>query len=474
MLKRYKHEIILGVLICIYIAYFVTASFLRHDNFYTGRFDLGNMDQAVWNTVNGRIFQASNDVGLITSRLSGHADFILILLSPFYLLWSNPKTLLLIQTVILAFGAFFVFLIAKNILKNNNFALIFGFSYLMNPALQFTNLYDFHAVTLATTFLLASFYFLIKRKYLFMAISLTFSGITKEQIWVVTSIFGVPLLFEKAKKIKILGTIIIVGCLILFYYLVAIAIPQNINGQHFALTYYSEFGNSPAEVIKNVLLSPHKIVLTTLDTTRSDYLKQLFMPLGFISLLSPIYLIFAIPDLLINLLSNNGQLHQIYYQYSAAITPFIFISGIFGIKKIMKWFPKISKRYIYTYLIFFTFFSAYSSGPLPGAKNPNIDMFIKPYADKKIVQDFLLRIPERYTVAATNNLGAHLSHREVIYTIPIGVDKADFVVFLLNDRWAQPSLSAQKNMVNDLKSNKNYLKVFEQGNFIAFQKQKNL
>lgn len=470
--REHKHTLALGILVCVYIAYFTLASFLRYDNFYTGRFDLGNMDQAVWNTVNGRIFQSSTDNGIITSRLSAHADFILILLSPFYLLWSNPKMLLLIQTITLALGAILIYLIAKNILKNKNLALIFSFLYLLNPLLQFTNLYDFHAVTLATTLLLTSFYFLIKRRYFLMIIFLILSGLTKEQVWLITSIFGFFLLFQKSNKIKFLGTGIILSSLIIFTYLVSYAIPQSLGEQHFALAYYSDFGNSPIQVISNIIISPQKVLPIIFDSNHLEYFKFLFMSLGFTSFLSPIYLIFALPDLLINSLSNNSNLRQIFYQYTATITPFIFISSIYAIKQIIRWFPKIPVSYIAIYLLFFTLYSAYSFGPLPYAKNPNIDMFTKPQKDKKIIEDVLRQIPEKYSVAATNNLGSHLSHREVIYTIPLGIDKADIVAFLLNDSYAQPSLDVQKEMAKDLKINNNYVKFFEKDDFVVFKKQK--
>jgi uncharacterized membrane protein len=470
-LGKYKHEIILGILICIYIAYFSIASFLRYDNFYTGRYDLGNMDQTVWNTINGRIFQTSSDSGQIISRLSAHADFMLVLISPFYLLWSNPKTLLLIQAIVLSLGAVFVYLITKEIVKNKHISLMFGFLFLMNPSLQYANLYDFHAVTLATTFLLAAFYFLIKQRYFLLVLFLILSGISKEQVWVITSIFGFFLLFKRGKKIKLLGSTIILISLALFYYLVSIVIPQNLGGQHFALAYYSDFGNSPTSVITNVLFSPQKLFSTIFDTSGIDYLRKIFIPLGFISLLSPLALIFSVPDLLINLLSNNPNLRQIYYQYTSTITPFIFISGIYGVKQFMKWFPKISKFYLIIYLLFFTFFSACSFGPLPGARNSNVDMFIKPYPNKQIVENLLSIIPEKYSVAATNNLGSHLSHRESIYTIPVGIDKADVVAFLLNDRYAQPSLNTQKQIANNMKHDKKYIKVFELNDFIIFKKQ---
>jgi len=97
-------------------------------------------------------------------------------------------------------------------------------------------------------------------------------------------------------------------------------------------------------------------------------------------------------------------------------------------------------------------------------------MFTKPQSNREIIEDFLSKIPEKYTIAATNNLGSHLSQREVIYTIPIGIDKADIVLFLLNDRFAQPSLGAQRQMVEKLKQDKNYIKVFEKDNFVVFKK----
>ena len=363
-IQKYKHEFILAILICIYVTYFTTASFLRYDNFYTGRFDLGNMDQTVWNTINGRIFQASNDDGTIISRLSSHADFMLILLSPFYLVWDHPKMLLLIQTFILGIGAIFIYLIANIILKNKTLGLTFAFLFLMNPAMQFSNLYDFHAVTIATTTLLASFYFLMKRKYFLMIIFILLSGLTKEQVWATTAFFGLPLILQKKKGIKFLGAGVTAVSLIIFGFIIWYLIPQNFGREHFALSYYSDFGDTPTEVIKNIILSPHKLINIFFEESRLDYLKQILMPLGFTSLLSPFALLFSLPDLLIGLLSNNSQLRQIYYQYTSAITPFIFISSIFAVKNINKWFPKIKKYYVVTYLVLATFFFFFFLWPL--------------------------------------------------------------------------------------------------------------
>ena len=333
--------------------------------------------------------------------------------------------------------------------------------------MQYTNLYDFHAVTLATTFLLAAFYFLLKSKYIWLIIFLVLSGLAKEQVWLVASLFGLYVFLKKDKRDFGIGIFLVSAAI--FYFLIWHAIPNARGSQHFALSYFSEFGDSPTEIVKNLIASPQKIFITMLSENPLSYLKQLLYPMGLFSLLAPFFLIFALPDLLINLLSNNSQLHQIYYQYSAAITPFVFISAIYGVKNIKIWFPKLSNTLVTCYLLIVTCYSAYAFGPLPFSKSPNIDMFTKPQPNKEVIQNFLSKIPQDYTVAATNNLGAHLSHRQKIFTIPIGIEKADVVIFLLSANSSQ-SLNEERKLANSMRLDKNYIEVFRIDDFIVFKK----
>jgi len=478
---NHKYEVLLIIFCLTYILYYVTASFLRYDNFYTGRFDLGNMDQTVWNTIHGRIFQLTDPNGTNSiSRLSIHADFILILISPLYLIWSNPRMLLLLQTIVLAIGAIFVFLISKNVLKKKNISLIFATIFLLNPAIGFTNLYDFHPVTLATTFLLATFYFFYKKNYLWFFVFAALAAICKEEIWAVISIFGLYLIFKnifdfiKIKKLNkrefLLGGFILVLFLSVFYYLIWIAIPSVRGSAHFALSYYSDFGSSPSSIAKTIILNPIKTFGTLFGEDRIGYIIQLLLPVAFLPLISVEYLIFAIPDLLVNLLSNNPQLHQIYYQYSAGITPFLFISSIFSIKKILEKFKFIKIEWLIYLLIVSSLIGAYRTGPLPFSKQPNIDMFEKPLDNKKTISKFIASIPKKYSVAATNNLGSHLSRRKRIYTIPEGLDRADYILFLLNDGSAQPTLGDQIKMEKTLESAGKYKLIYKLGVFAAFKK----
>lgn len=471
-----KHLTILLGLMVIYTIYFTTASAFRFENFYTGKYDLGNMVQTVWNTLQGRIFILTNpDTAINSSRLAIHADYILILLAPFYALWPDPRNLLFIQTVIVSFGALFVYLIANSVLKSKNVALVFGLVYLLNPSIQRANLYDFHAVVLATTFLLGTYYFLIKNRYGYFLLFAILAGLTKEHIWIIIALFGFILFFIHKKRI--LGAVLFFASLLISYILISHAIPGALGSQHFALSYFSEFGNSPLDIIKNIFLNPQQTINTLLTESRTDYLKQLFYPLGYLALFAPWLLIFAVPELMINLLSNNPNLHQIYYQYTAAITPFLFIAAIYGVltlKYILTRFPKTyplnPNPFIIIYILATALYGAYLYGPLPASKSPNLDMFTKPAADKEFIVQSISQIPSSARVATSNNLGAHLSNREHLYVLPLGIQKADYIVFYLTPAQPQDLLQDDLKLVEQLKTDPNYEIVVEKGIFIIFKK----
>lgn len=464
-IKYHWQEISVVIFAFIYSVYFNIASFLRYDNYYTGRFDLGNMAQTVWNTTQGNLFTLTDPNGTReVSRLAFHADFILVLISPFYAVWQDPRMLLFIQTLILSLGGIFVYLIARHILGNRTLAVILSLCYFLNPAVQYTNLYDFHSVTLATTFLLAAFYFIQKKYFIHALIFLTLAGITKEQVWFITALLGLYILF--VSKQRKLGTFIFLTSAFLFYYLIWHAIPASLGSAHFALEYYSDFGGSPGDIIKNIFLNPVQTIQTLLLPDRIGYLKQLFLPLGYLSFFAPLFLIFAGPDLGINLLSANPTLHQIYYQYSSTVTPFIFISAIFAIKYIKKHISEVPYMAFGILILITTLISAYTFGPLPGAKKPNLDMFLKPLPIRTFVDEQIKEIPENESVSASNNLASHLSHRRNIYVVPYGIANADKVLFLITKSANEYELKALEN----IKKDPDFLLIFNKDNFYVFKR----
>ncbi len=80
-----------------YAAGFGALAALEHRAFETGRFDLGNMTQAVWSTVEGRPLDVTELGGDQISRLGAHVDPLLALFAPLWLVWPSPTMLLVVQ-----------------------------------------------------------------------------------------------------------------------------------------------------------------------------------------------------------------------------------------------------------------------------------------------------------------------------------------------------------------------------------------
>lgn len=471
LLGEHQSLVVVCIGVIIFSLYFTAISFLRYDNFYTGRFDLGNMTQTVWNTMHGRIFEFTNPNGTNTiSRLAFHADFILIAFAPLYFLWDSPKVLLLMQVLISASGAFFVYALARDVIKNKPVAVVLALLYLLNPSMERATMYDFHAVTLATTFLLGAFYFLYKRRYAWFLILAILAGLTKEQIWAIIALLGLYIAFiQKQRK---LGLTIFALSILAVYLLIWRIIPNALGSQHFALSYYDNgdlSNSSPTSLLKRFLFSPQTEIPLLFEKGRITYIKQLLGPLGFLPLFGPFYLIFALPDFIINFSSNNANLYQIYYQYTAAITPFLFIAVIFGIAFILRKVPKLPISTLIVYLIFCGIFGAYLYGPLPGSKEPNLEMLTRQLPYRQKLDDFLQTIPENASVSAGNSIGSHLSHRRQIFSLPNGIGQADYIVFRLGEAVTQPSKPFSQLKLT-LEKDPRYQQIFSDDGVVAFKK----
>lgn len=470
-IKAHPFELLLAISYIAFVYYFSLISFLRFENYYAGRFDLGNMEQTVWNTLHGHIFEFTNPNGTnIVSRLAFHADFLLIALVPFYALWQDPRTLLLLQTLVTGAGTFFVFAIARKLGFSKPLSFVFALLFSLNPSLQRSVIYDFHAVTMATTFLLGAFYGILQKKYWLFVIFAFLAGITKEQIWAIIAIMGAYIaVIQRKYFIGIITTVLSVG---ICYVLIWVFIPSASGAPHFALSYYSsgEVTDSPTNLIRLFFFSPERTFELLTDSARLNYLHALFAPIGYLSLLAPFMLIFVTPDLAINLLSLKPQLYQIYYQYTAAITPFLYIAAIYGAKWLLSKFSFISPAMLVMYLVVMGLVSSYLYGPLPGAKSPNLDMITKPMPQKIVIDKLLSTIPAKYSVSTSNSLGSHVARRPYLFTLPYGWENADYIIFMLNETNAYPSLQAHKEQAQTLNKNPAYEKYYDDGIIIAFKK----
>ncbi len=201
--------------------------------------------------------------------------------------------------------------------------------------------------------------------------------------------------------------------------------------------------------------------------------------MGFLPLFAPGALFFSLPGLLINTLSNNSLMRTIDYQYSSDIVPFILISAIEGYVFLQHnarvFFHKefrIGKIPIICLLVTFVLcISVYVWGELPYGKDVKWWLYVQPKSDKDVMQQVERMIDSKYSVSATNNIGAHFSQRQFLYNYPVAAQEADFVVIELGDPYAWPSSEEQKKVLGELMNNISYTLIAQSGNFYAFKKE---
>lgn len=469
---------ILTLQIIIFIVFFATLSFARHDNFHSRRLDLGNMDQTVWNVLHGNGFTLTDPMGTSQqSRLAVHADFLLIALAPLYALWSNPKMLLLVQVIIAGLGAIPVYWLAYELLKSKKYALLFAVAYLLYPPLGRNMLHDFHSVALTTTFLLYAYWYMEKKNFLLFTLFATLAALGKEEVWITVSMMGIYIAIWKKSPVVGLSMAAVAGAI--FYILFWIAIPAVTPAkQHFALIYLSEYGNTLNEVLKNLITHPQLAISTMLRIDRLLYYIQLLFPLGLLSILSPLPLLFSLESIVINSLSNNTLMRQIDYQYTDIITPFVMISAIYGFSFLLRIIKQKKIQFLKTnvpvffisYLCMCIGISLYLWGEFPVGKSQWFWFFISPVPERQIMTKIADSIDSSYSVSATNNIGAHFSQRQILYNFPVKGDSADYTVVYLGDTYAWPSGSDQQIAVRNLLKNPNYTLIAQEGNFFAFKK----
>jgi uncharacterized membrane protein len=111
--------VILWVLILVFIVTFAILSLRRHAALGSNGLDLGNVNQALWNTAHGD-FLAFTNMAPVRNRLALHVEPILLFFVPFY--WAGlggPRLLLVVQAIIVGLGALPLYLLACEILAGS-------------------------------------------------------------------------------------------------------------------------------------------------------------------------------------------------------------------------------------------------------------------------------------------------------------------------------------------------------------------
>jgi uncharacterized membrane protein len=418
--------LVLALLIAGYVAYFGTLTVQKHNAFLSTAFDLGNVDQAVWNTRHGRPFALTNIQGL-ENRLGTHVEPILLPVSLLYFLWSDPRALLLLQTLVIGLGAWPVYLLARRQwadgeagkrLPGHLAALVFALAYLLFPALQSANYFDFHAVALAPTFFLFALYFLETERWGAFALFSLLTMSCKEDAPLLVLMLGFYALLVRRRPWIGLATM---ACSLAWFGLaVGWIMPHfDTRGVSPLANRYAYLGDGPAEMAMTMLTRPG-LVLERLVTGQSlAYLRDLLAPTAFLSLLAPQVLMLALPSLAVNLLSTDGFMHQLEgFHYGAPLAPIAVASAAYGagwlVRRARQVRPLLPVLTLLVLAASLLYHRGHGYTPLAAGWR---DLWPQVTAHHRLGAQMAAELPAAAAVAALPRLNPHASQRERLLVI---------------------------------------------------------
>lgn len=456
--------------IAAYGAGFAALSVLRQRAFATGRFDLGNMVQAVWWTAHGHPLQMTNLHGQQISRLAAHVDPILAVFGPLWWIWPSPDLLLVTQALAVAAGAWPVFLLARKHLESSRAALGFALAYLLYPATGWLTLNEFHPVAFATPLLLFAFWYLDNDRLLPFALFAVAAAACKEEIGLVVAGFG--LWYAIAKRHRVEGATVALLGVAWSAIAIAVVIPHfHTAGESDFYGRYSEVGGSAAGIVKTAFTDPVRILDAAFSTRDLRYLLELVAPLAALCLLAPLALIAAVPELAINLLSATQTQTSIHFHYTAGLIPPLVIAAVLGAKRLRRRAVPVAIAVVVAAVL-----GNYRLGPITGWRHVPGGAHFQATAARvtdhdRIAERALALIPKTAVVSATNTLGAHLSARRRVLSFPFVQDAtwiaADETQPGYADRYAPLPTAIQ---LATLRRNPDWRLVFEQDGVLVFNR----
>jgi uncharacterized membrane protein len=449
---------------CIYFISYLT---IQHDAFMTNAEDLGIMDQVFWSITSGHlphqtICNILHDTNCYSldgiPRFAIHFEPILFPLSLFYLIWPSPKTLLVVQTVIVALGAYPAYWLARLRLRNEWASVGIAVLYLLYPGLQQALVFDFHAVTLTASLLMFTLYFMYTQRTVWLFVFALLAIACKEEVCGIIALYGLwSIIFQRRWRTGLALMVIGVAWFAIITYVIYPAFSPT--GKPLLIGRYASLGNGPVEIFKTVVLHPRSFLNNyVLEHDRFNYLKSLFVPTGYLLLLAPWIWLLALPTLAVNMLSSNPTMYSGMFQYNAEIVPVLIFATIEAIVLIL-WLVQLvtarfsvqgaaerkpssafasasgwqSRRWLHAgllalltglVLVCSVRSDYYFHGNMPFSQN-----FHWPQVTQHNIlgQRLAAEIPPNASVSAQTMLVPHISQRERIYQFPYAKDVADYI-----------------------------------------------
>jgi len=451
---------LLALAVAAYALLFGWLSVARYQTFFAAFDDLGMYTQQLWGNLHGHWFLCSGYKLPGDTMLAEHFMPLVLLLTPFYALWQDPRTVLIVQAAAVALSALPLYGIGVGVGLDRRAALFVAAGWLLNPLLQVGTLYDFHPDAFVPLFALGGFWAFLRldeglrlrreaggkgggagpfpwRFALAYVLFILLWLSCKEDSMFGVVMVGLYVLAFRRRPLIGLAT----AAVGLAWGAVAIGwIIPHFRGapySHISRYYYllepfgwsTEKGSFFAALVKTALLHPLYMFGRIFTAPKVLALLKLFGPVVFLSFLGPKELLIAAPAVAANLLSGLDLQYGFRLHYPFAMTPFVYVAALVGIRNAAAWWSRRESRSAAgglrvrpqlvlaaaTFVAAAAFCRWFGETPLS-----------RPFASEKVwrkphhrrAAKFLGAVPPEASVCAQTGLAAHLTHRREIFEFP--------------------------------------------------------
>lgn len=393
----FKEDKAYGLLIFIMLFFFfafTTLLFIKHDHYLTG-YDIAVVDQAIWKYSQFKPPISTNHAYAFTSILDDHVELVWLLIAPFYWIFSDIKTLIVLQNLVIISSAIPLYLLMKKSKLNTFLSLALITSFFLFYGTQNAIWADVHSLVFGIGFLTWYIYFLEKdyKKIYLRIIFLLLTIICKEDLALLTGVVsGVYFIFTRKRTllIDILISVAYTGIIFGIYF------PHFVKGGY-------RFQN------------PHGL-LSDIDIRNfynTDEKRQVIFygiaSYGFLPLFQPLFLLPAIADLGKYFVLGNASVTSaqgLFMHYRVSLALLLILPTI----KTLARFKFLNKWYIGVYVLLCSLSMQYYLH-LPLSYLVKSWFWTKPQSATTL-NEITRNISSNSSVVSQVNVLPHISHRD--------------------------------------------------------------
>lgn len=433
-------DILVYLIIIVFSAVYAFMSVQKHNSFQTFGWDLAVFDHGIWQWSQFKIpYSSFHDL----PWLADHFNPILITIAPFYWIWTDVRLLLIIQAILVCFGALPLYYLSKKVTSHNLFSLTIVLGYVLFYSLQsfiFSDFHDFAFLPLTLGAILVFWEYKMTFLYWFFFL---LALLVKEEVGLLLAAIGVWGLFYDRSRWKQSLLTFVLGTS--YTLLMLTQIMPFIGGLPYRHSGFGQSGESIQDVIFTILTNPLYLINAFGDSeVKINTILNTFWPWGFLPIFSPATLILVLEQFASRFLDYGKPIRwTLLFVYSLPMATIMAWGSIYGFANIAKIVHKTtgqSKKLISLLLTLILLILIISEDLL---LHGPIHTFFKSqfYYKENWINDnlqVLECVPEDVSVSAQNSLAPWLSQREKIKVFPEGLG-FDYIVLDLHSGQSENS-----------------------------------